>query len=232
MEITGPDGKGKSVHPGTTLMALAREYQSRFPAPIALATVDGRATPLQLCPEEGSHVMFCDLSTEAGYRAYIATFQFALIVAMAKERPEVRLEVENTFGDGLYCAVKNKIFLSKYDLEDITRCMEELIRSQEPIEVKTIAKDDAWPYVNPRFYDDQAPLLEAVPKEYRINIYQLGGGECVLRKSAAAQSGLSAEIRTGVGGPWDPAPVWRQGPSGRIGTVSATEKTGRGVCPG
>lgn len=175
MEITGPDGKGKSVHRGTPLMALAREYQSQFPAPIALATVDGRATPLQLCPEEGAQVKFCDLSTEAGYRAYIATFQFALIVAMAKERPEVRLEVENTFGDGLYCAVKNKIFLSKYDLEDITRCMEELIRSQEPIEVKTIAKDDAWPYVNPRFYDDQAPLLEAVPKEYRINIYQLAG---------------------------------------------------------
>ena len=175
MEITGPDGKVKSVHRGTPLMALAREYQSQFPAPIALATVDGRATPLQLCPEEGAQVKFCDLSTEAGYRAYIATFQFALIVAMAKERPEVRLEVENTFGDGLYCAVKNKIFLSKYDLEDITRCMEELIRSQEPIEVKTIAKDDAWPYVNPRFYDDQAPLLEAVPKEYRINIYQLAG---------------------------------------------------------
>ncbi|WP_317303380.1 nucleoside kinase [Acidaminococcus timonensis] len=175
MEITGPDGKVKSVHRGTPLMALAREYQSQFPAPIALATVDGRATPLQLCPEEGAQVKFCDLSTEAGYRAYIATFQFALIVAMAKERPEVRLEVENTFGDGLYCAVKNKIFLSKYDLEDIARCMEELIRSQEPIEVKTIAKDDAWPYVNPRFYDDQAPLLEAVPKEYRINIYQLAG---------------------------------------------------------
>ena len=52
--------------------------------------------------------------------------------------------------------------------------MEQMIRERVPVEVTQIAKDDAWPYVKPRFYEDQAPLLAALPADYKINIYQLG----------------------------------------------------------
>lgn len=174
MEIIGPDGARRQYQTGTPLVTIARDYQEQYDSPIALGVINGEIQPLQLCPQEGDHVSFYPLDSETGYRAYIATFQFALIAAMARERPEIRLEVENTFGHGLYCAVKNRIFLSKYDLEDITLCMEKMIRDQEPIQVKQVERDGAWPYVNPQFYQDEAPLLEALPADHKINIYQLG----------------------------------------------------------
>lgn len=175
MQIIGPDGKPKSFQDHTPLGVIAKTYQPMYSSTIALGVVNGQLRPLQLCPQEGDHVTFYALDSEPGYRSYIATFQFALIDAMRRQRPEIRLEVENTFGHGLYCAVKNKIFLSKYDLEDVTRCMEEMIRDQEPVQVKQITRDEAWNYVNPAFYRDEAPLLDVLPENYQINLYGVGG---------------------------------------------------------
>ena len=175
MQIIGPDGKPKSFQDHTPLGVIAKTYQPMYSSTIALGVVNGQLRPLQLCPQEGDHVTFYALDSEPGYRSYIATFQFALIEAMRWQRPEIRLEVENTFGHGLYCAVKNKIFLSKYDLEDVTRCMEEMIRDQEPVQVKQITRDEAWNYVNPAFYRDEAPLLDVLPENYQINLYGVGG---------------------------------------------------------
>ena len=59
---------------------------------------------------------------------------------MKKLRPEVRLEVENTFGNALFCDIKNRIVLSKYDLADVTGFMEQMIRERVPVEVTQIAK--------------------------------------------------------------------------------------------
>ena len=175
MQIIGPDGKPKSFQDHTPLGVIAKTYQPMYSSTIALGVVNGQLRPLQLCPQEGDHVTFYALDSEPGYRSYIATFQFALIEAMRRQRPEIRLEVENTFGHGLYCAVKKKIFLSKYDLEDVTRCMEEMIRDQEPVQVKQITRDEAWNYVNPAFYRDEAPLLDVLPENYQINLYGVGG---------------------------------------------------------
>lgn len=60
-------------------------------------------------------------------------------------------------------------------MEDVTRCMEEMIRDQEPVQVKQITRDEAWNYVNPAFYRDEAPLLDVLPENYQINLYGVGG---------------------------------------------------------
>lgn len=175
MKIYGPDGKAKTFADNTPLWGVAKSYQSRYQSPVAVAAVNGALTPLQVVPREGDHVDFYELNSEMGYRAYISTFQFALIAAMAKRRPEIRLEVENTFGSGLFCDVKNKIFLSKYDLADVSRCMADMIRSGDVVEVESLCKKEAAPYIKPQFYRDEAPLLAALPDDYRIYIYKLGG---------------------------------------------------------
>lgn len=174
MYIYGPGGEKRSYADRTPLVEMAKDFQSQYQAPIAVGVVNGEAVPLQLCPHNGDRVGFLDLDSAEGYKAYISTFLFALITAMKKLRPEVRLEVENTFGNALFCDIKNRIVLSKYDLADVTGFMEQMIRERVPVEVTQIAKDDAWPYVKPRFYEDQAPLLAALPADYKINIYQLG----------------------------------------------------------
>lgn len=174
MQITGPDRKPKAFQDGTPLGVIAQSYKQLYSSPVALGVVNGQPQPLQLCPQDGDHVTFYPLDSEQGYRSYIATFQFALIAAMNRRRPEIQLEVENTFGHGLFCSVKNKIFLSKYDLEDVTHCMEEMIRDQEPVQIRQLSRDEARSYVKPQFFQDEAPLLDALPEDYRINLYGVG----------------------------------------------------------
>ena len=90
-------------------------------------------------------------------------------------RPEVHLEVQNTFGSALYCDIKNKIVLSKYDLADIEACMKEMIEQDEPVKAIVKKKQEAWPYIQHNFYRDQAPLLAALPDDASVIIYELEG---------------------------------------------------------
>lgn len=175
MKIYGPDGKEKNFAEGTSLREVGTAYQYRYQSPIAVAALNGALTPLQVIPQDGDHVDFYELDSEMGYRAYIATFQFVLIAAMAKRRPEIRLEVMNTFGSGIYCDIKNKIFLSKYDLEDVSAYMEQMIRNKEPIGLESICQSKAASYIKPQFYQDEAPLLAVLPEDAKIYIYYLEG---------------------------------------------------------
>lgn len=173
MEFYGPDEIKNSCTEGTSLLNLVPRYRALYKAPVAVGVVNGKAVPLRHQVEDGDHIRFLDLDSAEGYKAYINTFMFALIAAMTMMRPEVRLEVENTFGNGLYCDIKNKIVLSKYDLADVSRCMQDMIDAKEPVETKRLCKSEAWPYIKPGFYQDQAPLLTALPDDYELNIYKL-----------------------------------------------------------
>lgn len=94
---------------------------------------------------------------------------------MNRARPQVMLEVQNTFGNALYCDIKNKIVLSDYDLADVAAEMKAMIQEKTPITLSFKKKQEAWSYVKPRFYCDQAPLLSALPDDVEIPVYELDG---------------------------------------------------------
>jgi uridine kinase len=175
MQIIGPDGRNRTYADNTSLMEMVPDFQAQYKAPIALGVINGLIVPLQTTPKDLDHVRFLDLDSTEGYNTYISTFLFVLIAAMHKMRPEVMLEVQNTFGSGLYCDIKNRIVLSKYDLADITACMQQMIQEGIPIHVMPQTKKEAWAYVRPRFYCDQGPLLSALPDDAIINVYELAG---------------------------------------------------------
>ncbi len=175
MQIIGPDGVQREYADGTNLARIAEDYRDRFASPVALGFLNGRAVPLTIVPQEGEHIDFLDIDSAEGYNTYISTFLFTLIAATRKMRPEVHLEVQNTFGSALYCDIKNKIVLSKYDLADIEACMKEMIEQDEPVKAIVKKKQEAWPYIQHNFYRDQAPLLAALPDDASVIIYELEG---------------------------------------------------------
>lgn len=67
---------------------------------------------------------------------------------MNRARPQVMLEVQNTFGNALYCDIKNKIVLSDYDLADVAAEMKAMIQEKTPITLSFKKKQEAWSYVN------------------------------------------------------------------------------------
>lgn len=175
MQLVGPDGKQRNYQEGTPLVDIAPDYQAAYDTPIALGVLNGREVPLQMIPQEGDRICFLDMNSVESYNTYISTFLFVLIAAMNRARPQVMLEVQNTFGNALYCDIKNKIVLSDYDLADVAAEMKAMIQEKTPITLSFKKKQEAWSYVKPRFYCDQAPLLSALPDDVEIPVYELDG---------------------------------------------------------
>jgi uridine kinase len=242
MQIIGPDGKYKKYADNTPLMDIAPDYQELYEAPIALGVLNGQAVALNKVPENNDIVRFLDVNSTEGYNTYISTFLFVLIAAMRKMRPEVMLEVQNTFGNGLYCDIKNRIVLSKYDLADVAECMNQMIHDATPIRMIPCSKKEAWNYVNPRFYVDQAPLLTALPEDAIINIYELAGVNAFfvnpllpnagyLKKFEIIPLGSGILLRYGPAGHYDELPPFRK--RDKLAAVYAdSEKMGQRLhCP-
>ena len=101
MQLVGPDGKQRNYQEGTPLVDIAPDYQAAYDTPIALGVLNGREVPLQMIPQEGDRICFLDMNSVESYNTYISTFLFVLIAAMNRARPQVMLEVQNTFGNAL-----------------------------------------------------------------------------------------------------------------------------------
>ena len=173
LKITCPTGKIKEYPEGTLLLTLAEEFQPLHKEVIVEGIVDGKGTDLQ---EELTHdcrVDFIDVSTSEGTRVYRRSLLYAFIVAMHTMRPEVEIEVKNSFGDALFCDVKNKIVLSKYDLADVEKCMRKMVSDKEPIVYKVTTKEEASRFLKPQLVPDSAPLLDVLAPETKIKYYGL-----------------------------------------------------------
>lgn len=173
LNITCPDGKVHQYEIGTSFLTIAQDFAANYQSPLVEAIVDGCGTDLQATVKKDCTLSFFELNSSEGNRVYVRSLFFTFIVAMAKKRPEVEVELKNALGDAMYCDVKNGITLSKYDLEDIQQAMVELIGAQKAITMKISNKEEAAKVVNPRLYQDTLPLLDEIGTQVRFPLYEL-----------------------------------------------------------
>ncbi|MDD4320611.1 MAG: nucleoside kinase [Acidaminococcaceae bacterium] len=173
LAITCPDGQIKQYEKGTTLLEVSANFQHMYETPIVEGIVDGEGKDLQKHLTKDCRVGFIEMNSTEGYNVYVRSLLYTFLVALHQTRPEIQIEVKNTIGQALFCDIKNGIYLSKYDLADITRYMQKMIAEKEPIIYTRISKEEAKKLLNPRFYDDMAPLLAALNNDYFVAIYGL-----------------------------------------------------------
>lgn len=173
LKITCPTGKIKEYPEGTQLLELAEEFQPNYQELIVEGIVDGKGTDLQATLQHDCTVNFLDLSTAEGARVYQRSLLCAFIVAMHLTRPEIELEVKNSFGEALFCDVKNDITLSKYDLADVEKSMKMMVEAKEPLVYKVTTKEEAIKLLEPHRIPEYAPLINVLPPETKIKYYGL-----------------------------------------------------------
>ncbi len=173
VKVTFPNGKAIEYGVGTSFYQVAQDVQDWYDAPIAEAVFNGFGLDLQKTIDTDGQLDFLTTASSAGKRIYVRTLLFVFIAAVAETRPEVELEVMFAMGNALYCDIKNGIYLSKYDLADITACMQEIIAKAEPIVYKEICKYDACDLLTPHLYKKHTPLLESMPDNRVISTYRL-----------------------------------------------------------
>jgi uridine kinase len=173
LAITCPDGQIRKYKKGTTLLEMAADFQYLYPTTIVEGIVDSEGKDLQKQLTEDCRVGFIEMNSTEGQNVYVRTLLYTFLVALHNTRPEVQIEVKNTMGYALFCDIKNGIYLSKYDLADISGYMQKMIDEQEPVVYTRISKAEAQKLVKPRFYNDTAPLLDALEAEKEVAIYGL-----------------------------------------------------------
>jgi uridine kinase len=100
--VTLSDGKILKYPKNTKILEIAKKEQIKYKNLIVSSTYNGELIDLQYELTEDGKLNFIELNTEEGMRVYVRSLLFLFIVAVSKKRPEVKIEVKNSIGDGLF----------------------------------------------------------------------------------------------------------------------------------
>jgi len=173
LNIKCPDGKVHQYAPGTKIIDIAKEFAGNYATPIVEAVVNGVRVGLPYPLAADCTLDFIELYSIAGNRVYVRTLFFAFITAMAIKRPEVQIELQNALGSAIYCHIKNGIVLSKYDLEDVNKTMQQMIAKKTPVELKWLPVEEAKKLVKPNQIKENLPLLDVVEGVDKVPLFKL-----------------------------------------------------------
>ena len=146
---------------GTSLEAVSRDFQSRFPHRIILARVNGRLRELCRTVTENGEIEFVSVGEKAGEAAYRRTATLILTKAVSDILgADARLIVQFSVHRGYYCEIIGHMPIEEELLKQIQRRMEELVEANLPIAKQTVNTYEAQKIFKYR-------------RASRVNIYQL-----------------------------------------------------------
>lgn len=124
------------VKKGISLLELSKQY-GKSKALIVAAKVNNRMKELRDILENDSEVEFIDLTCNDGIRIYVRSLKLVLMCAAEEVLKDVRILVEHSIGQSLYCEVLYNRKLTQEDIDAIKGKMYEIINSDEEI-IRTI----------------------------------------------------------------------------------------------
>ncbi|MBR1478698.1 MAG: nucleoside kinase [Lachnospiraceae bacterium] len=168
----------KEYENGTTFEDIAREYEDKYDAPIALVTSNGKIRELFKKVTRDCELKFITLKTETGRKTYQRSACMMFLKSVydlygndAVNNCRIAFKVRN----GLFIYPKNNAFPSGKDAaQNIKEHMKSLSDNKLPFMKKTYSLDDAIALFNERGMQDKTKLFK-----YRmsstINLYEAGG---------------------------------------------------------
>lgn len=167
------DGGIQEEYPiGISLLELSQGKKHQYETPIVAAKVNYNLKELHCTLKQDAHVEFLDLTTQDGLRIYQRSLLFVLIKAAKDLFPQRQLHVEHSLGRGIYCELHGDTSLTKNEVNEIKKRMQEIITLDLPIEKSTISKAQIREIFNQNEEYEKINLL-TYRKEDTTNIYTL-----------------------------------------------------------
>ena len=158
---------------GTSLEAVSRDFQSRFPHRIILARVNGRLRELCRTVTENGEIEFVSVGEKAGEAAYRRTATLILTKAVSDILgADARLIVQFSVHRGYYCEIIGHMPIEEELLKQIQRRMEELVEANLPIAKQTVNPYEAQKIFKESGMEEKGKLFK-YRRASRVNIYQL-----------------------------------------------------------
>lgn len=157
---------------GTSLEAIAQDFEKVHNESIMAAKVDNHIRELTYTVTHDCEVRFIDLSHYDGYRIYYRSLSFLLIKAMKECFPEKKLIVSNSISKGIYFEVTGGGDLQKEEVASIEKRMKELVEEDLPIVKEEMPIDEAKTLLESEGRLDRHGIVLFRDKPY-VSMYRL-----------------------------------------------------------
>ena len=177
MKVKLPDGKIIEVAPGATPMDVVKSISPRLAKEAVVAVVDGKLWDLlRPLPEkdEPVSVEIKKFDDPEGRQTFWHSTAHIMAHAVKDLFPEVKVTIGPAIDMGFYYDFDKPEPFTPDDLARIEARMAELVKSDLPFIRKEVSRQEAYELFNSMGENYKLELLEDIPEDEVVSIYQVG----------------------------------------------------------
>jgi uridine kinase len=159
---------------GSSLHEIYSIVEAPLPFRPMSARVNQRVEGLDYRCWNPKDIEFVDYTHPAGYRTYVRSLCYILSKAVNDLYPNAAFTIEHSISKGYYCTFEDGRPVSRADIEQIKRRMQEIIASDVPFQLKHVRTSDAIALFRKNDMNDKALLIETVGMAY-TSYYETDG---------------------------------------------------------
>ena len=172
--ITLKDGTQAKYPSGSTPLQIAETLSKRLAKEAVVARFNGKIVDMDKPLHEDGSLEIFTFDTEEGKHCYRHSASHILAQAVQRLYPGTRLGIGPAIEDAYYYDFDSEHKFSPEDLEKIEKEMDKIIKENEKFTRKEISREDAIKLFKERGEDYKIELINDLPDDAVISIYEHG----------------------------------------------------------
>ena len=168
------DGKEKQFDSAISLGEAAKAISNSLGKNALVAKVDGKLTDLRDPIVDGSTVEFFTKEDPEGLFTLRHTASHVMAQAIAHLFPGVKFAIGPAIDDGFYYDLDSDHVFSQDDFAAIEKEMAKIAKENIPLVKKVLPRNEAIQYFKDKGQDYKVMLIEDLPEEETISLYEQG----------------------------------------------------------
>ena len=168
------DGKEKEFESAVSLADAAKAISNSLGKNALVAKVNGELTDLRDSIVDGAEVEFFTKEDSEGLFTLRHTASHVMAQAIQHLFPGVKFAIGPAIDDGFYYDLDSDHVFSQEDFAAIEKEMSKIAKENIPLVKKVLPRDEALQYFKDKGQDYKVMLIEDLPEEETISLYEQG----------------------------------------------------------
>lgn len=168
------DGKEKEFESAVSLADAAKAISNSLGKNVLVAKVNGELTDLRDPIVDGAEVEFFTKEDPEGLFTLRHTASHVMAQAIQHLFPGVKFAIGPAIDDGFYYDLDSDHVFSQEDFAAIEKEMSKIAKENIPLVKKVLPRDEALQYFKDKGQDYKVMLIEDLPEEETISLYEQG----------------------------------------------------------
>lgn len=168
------DGKEKEFESAVSLADAAKAISNSLGKNVLVAKVNGELTDLRDPIVDGAEVEFFTKEDQEGLFTLRHTASHVMAQAIQHLFPGVKFAIGPAIDDGFYYDLDSDHVFSQEDFAAIEKEMSKIAKENIPLVKKVLPRDEALQYFKDKGQDYKVMLIEDLPEEETISLYEQG----------------------------------------------------------